>query len=674
MNKFLKFKQKIVQAKGKYLAVKKNDPHEGNVKAVEQLSRPFERGYFTLALVGGMSSGKSSFLNAFLGEKDFLPTGGDQTTCSLTSIYFSEEEKVTIEYMDEHIEEHNATSKNNLREILKNTVAIPEAYGNGFPLLQVNNDILSGMSEEDILGRVKLYSETAKREITKQELADYLKTHMDPSKFIKEVSVGINLSSLEGWRIVDTPGVCALGGIEELTRDFILGKDEYGYDNVDAVLLIYKGSVSLQEHPELTEFIKDVTRRKKSVIAERSFMIVTHSASDNIQKNPDNYINNALNQIDNLIPKERALYVDNNLELFCRIREREGKDFMDMINKRSLAEWPTDTSNTLKAMKSDFCEERAPEMIVNEDFITKIQKWSQFHTLRKDLEKFIVERKQKAYDEIIQLIKEDLNNLVTRKKEEEAKFEKELRGEQDLASQIEEENRKNEACRLDFNNFFNSLQEEYSEAKIRRRYQSTLQAARKLISLHSLSQIYAEAESIKNDLIQNKEEILDEVGKKSKNYFSDIQIPSFPVINFHLIVSEAEKSEKNKTDNWEEDEGLGNFLKRTFSKIAGVFSKKYEHLGMKNNRKPDVEKVSKECQEEIIKAINDYVNITKNVIDKFISEADKKIKDTDRIVQEKNEELVENNKTVEEKENSIKSLEKEIDTLTETIKLIDYEN
>ena len=62
---------------------------------------------------------------------------------------------------------------------------------------------------------------------------------MDPSKFVKEVSVGINLSSLEGWKIVDTPGVCALGGIEELTRNYVFGTDEYGYNNVDAVLLVY---------------------------------------------------------------------------------------------------------------------------------------------------------------------------------------------------------------------------------------------------------------------------------------------------------------------------------------------------------------------------------------------------------------------------------------------------
>jgi len=673
MNEFIKFKKRIAKAKDKYLAAKKNDCHIGNVESVKRLARPFERDHFTLAIIGGMSSGKSSFLNAFLGEKNLLPTGGDQTTCSLTSIYYSKKEKVSVEYMDGHIDVFNANSNSELKDILTNTVAIPQEFGNGFPLLEINNDILCGLSESDILKKADIYSNIAKRQITTSELSNYLKTHMDPSKFVKEVSVGINLSSLEGWKIVDTPGVCALGGIEELTRNYIFGTDEYGYDNVDAVLLVYKGSVSLQEHPELTEFIKDVTRRKKSIIADRSFMIVTHSASDHFQENP-NYLNNALNQIDNLIPKERIFYVDNNLELFCRIREREGKDFMDMITKSSLEDWPKETSSRLKAMKFDFLEERDKDMILNEDFINEIQKLSQFHILREELEKFIVERKQKAYDEIIQLIKEDLNNLANRKNEDKAKVEKDLRGEQDLASQIEDEKKKNEASRLEFNNFVDSLRTDYSVAKIRRMYQNISQAAKGISSLHSISLISAEAESIENELKEKKDEILREVEKKSKNYFSNIHIPSFPVLDFKSIINKVQKSESNQKDNWQAEKGLGNFLKRTFSKITGIFSDKYEHLGMTNYRTPDIEKVSRECKDEIIKAINAYVDSTKNAIENYISEADKKIKETDRIIQENNERLVMTNKTVEEKDKTIQLLEKEINTLTETIKSIAYDN
>ena len=673
MNEFLKFKKKIAKAKDKYLAAKENDCYIGNVESVKRLARPFERDHFTLAIIGGMSSGKSSFLNAFLGEKNLLPTGGDQTTCSLTSIYYSEKEKVSVEYMDGHIDVFNANSKSDLKDILTNTVAIPQEFGNGFPLLAINNDILRGLSESDILKKADIYSNIAKRQITTSELSNYLKTHMDPSKFVKEVSVGINLSSLEGWKIVDTPGVCALGGIEELTREYIFGTDEYGCDNVDAVLLVYKGSVSLQEHPELTEFIKDVTRRKKSIIADRSFMIVTHSASDHFQENP-NYLNNALNQIDNLIPKERIFYVDNNLELFCRIREREGKDFMDMITKSSLEDWPKETSSRLKAMKSDFLEERDKDMILNEDFINEIQKLSQFHILREELEKFIVERKQKAYDEIIQLIKEDLNNLVNRKNEKKAKVEKDLRGEQDLASQIEDEKKKNEASRLEFNNFIDSLRTDYSKAKILRMYLNISQEAKEISSLHSISLISAEAESIENELKEKKDEILREVEKKSKNYFSNIHIPSFPVLDFKSIINKAQKSESNQKDNWQAENGLGNFLKRTFSKIAGIFSDKYEHFGMKKYRTPDIEKVSRECKDEIIKAINAYVDSTNKAIENYISEADKMIKETERITQENNERLAMTNKTVEEKDKTIQLLEKEIKTLTETIKSIASDN
>ena len=676
MNEFLKFKKRIAKAKDKYLAAKENDCYIGNVESVKRLARPFERDHFTLAIIGGMSSGKSSFLNAFIGEKNLLPTGGDQTTCSLTSIYYSEKEKVSVEYMDGHIDVFTANSSSDLKDILTNTVAIPQEFGNGFPLLAINNDILRGLSESDILKKADIYSNIAKRQITTSELSNYLNTHMDPSQFVKEVSVGINLSSLEGWKIVDTPGVCALGGIEELTREYIFGTDEYGCDNVDAVLLVYKGSVSLQEHPELTKFIKDVTIRKKSIIEDRSFMIVTHSASDHFQENP-NYLNNALNQIDNLIPKERTFYVDNNLELFCRIREREGKDFMDMITKSSLEDWPKETSSRLKAMKSDFIEERDKGdrgMILNEDFINEIQKLSQFHILRKELEKFIVERKQKAYDEIIQLIKEDLNNLVNRKNEKKAKVEKDLRGEQDLASQIEDEKKKNEASLLDFNNFIDSLRTDYSDAKIRRMYQNISQKAKGISSLHSISLISAEAESIENELKEMKDEILREVEKKSKNYFSNIHIPSFPVLDFKSIINKAQKSESNQKDNWQAENGLGNFLKRTFSKIAVVFSDKYEHWGMTNYRTPDIEKVSRECIDEIINAINAYVDSTKKAIKNFISEADKMIKETVRIINEDEELLAETNKTVKEKEKTIQLLQKEINSLTETIKSIAYDN
>ena len=186
--------------------------------------------------------------------------------------------------------------------------------------------------------------------------------------------------------------------------------------------------------------------------------------------------------------------------------------------------------------------------------------------------------------------------------------------------------------------------------------------------------ISAEAESIENELKEMKDEILREVEKQSKNYFSNIHIPSFPVLDFKSIINKAQKSESNQKDNWQAEKGFGNFLKRTFSKIAGIFSDKYEHYGMTNYRTPDIEKVSRECIDEIIKVINAYVDSTDKAIENYISEADKMIKKTDEITQEDNELLVMTNKTVVEKDKNIKLLEKEIKTLKETINSITYDN
>ena len=53
-------------------------------RTIERMATPFIKGYFTLAVVGKVSSGKSTFINALLGCKELQPKGHDQTTCGVT--------------------------------------------------------------------------------------------------------------------------------------------------------------------------------------------------------------------------------------------------------------------------------------------------------------------------------------------------------------------------------------------------------------------------------------------------------------------------------------------------------------------------------------------------------------------------------------------------------------
>ena len=74
---------------------------EWHSRSIEKLAASFLEGSFTLAVVGKVSAGKSTFINALLGCKDLLPTGHDQTTCGVTSIEYGEEPEATITFADD---------------------------------------------------------------------------------------------------------------------------------------------------------------------------------------------------------------------------------------------------------------------------------------------------------------------------------------------------------------------------------------------------------------------------------------------------------------------------------------------------------------------------------------------------------------------------------------------
>ena len=70
---------------------------------INRLAKPFLDGHFTLAVVGKMSSGKSTFINTLIGDNLF-PTGHFQTTSTLTYIEKGDEVKMEVLFSDEHKE------------------------------------------------------------------------------------------------------------------------------------------------------------------------------------------------------------------------------------------------------------------------------------------------------------------------------------------------------------------------------------------------------------------------------------------------------------------------------------------------------------------------------------------------------------------------------------------
>ena len=176
-NEFAKISKLVETIITSYREVKKECgilDEECNSHTIEHMSAPFINGYFTLAVVGKVSSGKSTFINALLGCKDLLPTGHNQTTCGLTYIEYGETPEVTIRYGDEH----EAVIKDDIIGNIKQYVALPKKY-RYLPVNNIDDMILGGYDFNKIWEvRDQLEKETFCPPIDKSLLKEYVE-HRD---------------------------------------------------------------------------------------------------------------------------------------------------------------------------------------------------------------------------------------------------------------------------------------------------------------------------------------------------------------------------------------------------------------------------------------------------------------------------------------------------------------
>ena len=144
MDKFAVLQKRAKEALKKYESLRKElsikDPMLS--EKIQRESQPFVKGHFTLAVVGEMSAGKSTFINALLGQRGLLPSAHGQTTCVLTEIIDSEVDFIEVTYADGKTKSIDSTK-------LKELVAIPSEYEN-LPINEVNRYIVHGLTFNDI--------------------------------------------------------------------------------------------------------------------------------------------------------------------------------------------------------------------------------------------------------------------------------------------------------------------------------------------------------------------------------------------------------------------------------------------------------------------------------------------------------------------------------------------
>lgn len=376
-------------------------------KTIERIAKPFLKGYFTLAVVGKVSSGKSTFINALLERKGLLPTGHDQTTCGITYIEYGEIPEATITFGDGH----KTTIKNDIAGKIHPYVAIPEEY-HDLPVNHIDKMILGGFDFKKIWdAREQLEEETLCAKIDKELLMDYV-SHRKKKDIAVEVRMKYPFNeALKGWRIVDTPGIGAIGGLEENTQKLLAIQKDDGSREVDAIIFLQDGSQTLDQS-DTKRFVQEQLDNFTESDKGRLFFVLTHGAELAFLDHKESKLNTIQQFYGDKI--KCLTFVDSLLHAFISYVEEHDVDLEAYDDIEKPDDWAKDEWRAILSILDDAKRDlkNDGDAVNNETMLRKIKAWANFDNLKSAINQFARNEKQIVLNQLITLIDEDYKGFL----------------------------------------------------------------------------------------------------------------------------------------------------------------------------------------------------------------------------------------------------------------------
>lgn len=464
LDQFSWYQTKVKEYLDEYTQVmKKYAPdYVGYSKTINQLAQPFINGYFTLAIVGKMSAGKSTFINALIGDKNVLPTDHLQTTCTLTKIRHGANKRIEVTYADGH----KVAIENDIEIGLKKLVAIPDAYRD-LPINQINNMIVGGLSQDEIVKQQDYLKEKVAKNIDLKVLKEYIKSH-DKTNIPAEVIIELPLPmSYRGWQIVDTPGIDAIGGIEDTTNDFLSERDEQGNSKVDAIIFVHSAKWQIEDG-SLNNFVRKTYNSLTDAAKKRIFLVLTHASDSDFMINKDVNIDNAVKLFVDYrynLNKDRLVCVDSLLSLLYAYIDKEGiQAQLITSNKNTPVGWLENEWKACKELvrkiKGHLEEDEKEEN--NENILNLMEEIAGFTAFRTKMNDFVKTEKKQAFKAFVKRIVIDLSSCVSKYNKRVKILKKKASLTQaEFERTIDEENQKLQECTRDINLKLDKIRDDF---------------------------------------------------------------------------------------------------------------------------------------------------------------------------------------------------------------------
>lgn len=331
--------------------------YDNSLVSLAKQAENIEQDKFLLMVVGEAKSGKSTFINAYLGEK-ILPMDVKQCTSAIVEISYGQKFVLKATYADERT--NIIEDKEEIKKFLISNAAMDDNYRD-IPVSAINIKLLMPKKGKRIL-------DSEIRDLVKNMKEDNL-YHLPESeyeakiyKYIKErqpvwrdivkkieIKYPFKDDDLKNIEIVDTPGVNADGRVGEITNKYI--------EDANAVMFLKPIVGAALESISFRRFLKTKSANRNS---NAIFLLLTRSANET----PDNVsrlYDEALRQYPEINCRQ-IIPVDSKAELFYNsVKELTAEDLtaelMDLVKEYKvdafiIAEWFTAGGNREKFLQN----------------------------------------------------------------------------------------------------------------------------------------------------------------------------------------------------------------------------------------------------------------------------------------------------------------------------------
>lgn len=382
---YKKAKEDVLQYYSEFLdIVSKIDfpKDDTSLQALKSQATKIKEDKFCLMIAGEAKSGKSTFINAYLGT-EILPMDVRQCTSSVVEIKYGKEFVLCATYAD-GISKKIIGEKDIARFLIDNA-SIDDEYRD-IPITIINNEIIVKYKNKNIPKQIILdlldgvesenIHRLSKEEYNKKIIEYIRKTQPKWEKIVTKIDIEYPFkdNDMRGIRIIDSPGVNATGRVGDITAKYI--------ESADAIMFLRPITGVAIEANSFKEFLesKSVDRNKNAM-----FLILTRAASESeetIERAYEEFVNMfgiQKNDSRHGIVKEQIISVDSKAKLYYNIFKTMPTLEIKNKIKRMNSEKKIEPFLKLAWFDSDGEKER---------FLLELKRISNFNTIDQSLNKF----------------------------------------------------------------------------------------------------------------------------------------------------------------------------------------------------------------------------------------------------------------------------------------------